>query len=83
MTHALKTDPEYFQAILDGKKTFEVRKKDRPFKTGERLLLQEFDRSEGEYSGRETERWIIYILEGGRFGIDEGYVVMGLKEIEF
>lgn len=41
--HVLKTWPEFFRAIVDGKKTFEVRKNDRGFQTGDVLHLREFD----------------------------------------
>lgn len=33
--------------------------------------------------GDELERTITYILEGGQFGVQEGYVVMGIKEREY
>lgn len=42
MTHHLKTMPEYFQAVIDGKKPFEVRKNDRDFKSGDHCLLEEY-----------------------------------------
>jgi Domain of unknown function (DUF3850) len=83
MTHALKTWPEYFQAVLKGDKTFEVRLFDRPFKVGETLLLQEWDNFNKCYTGDEVEREITYILEGGQFGIEAGYMVMGIKEKEY
>lgn len=79
MTHALKTWPQYWKAIANGTKTFEVRKNDRNFQVGEKLILQEFDPKEG-YSGGEIEREISFILEGGQFGIKKGYCVIGLKE---
>ena len=77
MTHALKTQPQFFSAISSGEKTFEVRKSDRPFQVGETLLLQEWD---GRYTGNEYPVIITYILKGGNFGIDKDYVVMGIKE---
>ena len=83
MTHALKTWPEYFQAVAERGKTFEVRKADRPFKVGETLLLQEWDNVKGEYTGDEISVVITYILRGGQFGIEEGFVLMGIKEKEF
>lgn len=84
MTHALKTWPEYYQAIENGDKTFEVRKFDRPFRIGETLLLQEFDPEKDKYTGKECERVISYILPGtDRFGINPNYCVMGLKEKEY
>lgn len=78
MTHALKTWPQYFQ---DRGKSFEVRKYDRPFKVGETLLLQEWDNETKQYTGDELKVQITYILHGGQFGIEEGYVVMGIKEV--
>lgn len=80
MTHALKTWPRYFEAIVKGDKTFEVRKADRDFKVGETLLLQEFEPADNKYTGEQIEMQITYILEGGNFGIKKGYVVMGVKE---
>lgn len=46
MTHHLKTKPEYFQAVIDGKKTFEIRLNDRDFKQGDSVILE-------EYTGKE------------------------------
>lgn len=40
--HELKTWPQYFHAIKEGIKTFEVRKADRDFNVGDILLLREF-----------------------------------------
>ena len=42
MTHDLKTWPEYFEPILTGRKTFEIRHDDRDFKTGHVLHLREW-----------------------------------------
>ena len=46
MTHHLKIKPEYFQAVIDGKKPFEIRYNDRNFKQGDRVILE-------EYTGKE------------------------------
>lgn len=42
MLHHLKTLPEYFQAVIDGRKPFEVRKDDRGFKPGDKVILEEY-----------------------------------------
>jgi ASC-1-like (ASCH) protein len=81
MTHALKTWPEYFEAIVSGKKNFEVRKTDRDFAVGETLLLQCFDPEEQRYTGQEYKVRVTYILHGGKFGIEKGFCVMGIEEI--
>lgn len=83
MRHELKTWPEYFESILSGDKTFEVRKNDRDFKVGDIISLKEWNPATGIYTGRESQRRISYILTGGQFGIEERYVVMGLSEKPF
>ena len=42
MCHELKCLPIYFEPLKNGLKTFEVRKKDRPFKVGDLLAINEF-----------------------------------------
>lgn len=83
MTHALKTWPEFYKDVDKGSKTFEVRKADRPFKVGEALLLQEWDNVNNCYTGKECLREITYILYGGQFGVQDGFVVMGLKAKDY
>ena len=53
MTHALKTDPGFYKSITEGVKTFDVRRYDRPFKVGDKLLLQEYNQETEKYSGQE------------------------------
>lgn len=78
MIHELKCPTAYFWDIHTGHKNFEVRKDDRGFKVGDALLLQEWFPKNG-YSGRQLHRNIKYILSGGDFGIQNGYVVIGLE----
>jgi hypothetical protein len=42
-THELKIWPVYFDAIERGDKTFDVRKNDRDFQTGDTLVLREYE----------------------------------------
>jgi hypothetical protein len=65
-THELKTIDPYFQALLDGDKTYEFRRKDRPYEVGDRLVLKEYDPITDTYSGREVVRYISRVdsLEG-------------------
>jgi len=81
-THRLKTWPEYFNAVVDGTKTFEVRKNDRNYQIGDMLVLKEFDPQKQTFTLRITYRVICYVLPGGQFGIETGYCVLGLREPE-
>lgn len=85
--HCVKCLPPYFAAIRSGEKTFDVRRDDRGYQRGDFIVLQEFDPSRiqtpmcGRYTGEEERREITWILTGGQFGIEPGYVVLALKEI--
>lgn len=78
MIHELKTWNEYFEEIFMGHKTFEVRKADRPFKKGDILILREWNLKTKQYTGRELARNVSYVLEGGQFGIEKGFMVMAI-----
>lgn len=43
MTHHLKTKPEYFQAVINGTKPFEIRYNDRNFQSGDKVILEEYE----------------------------------------
>lgn len=75
--HELKILPEYFEAIKNGTKTFEIRKNDRGFAIGDILTLKEY--SGEKYTGREINKVIIYILTGRQYGLEKEYVVLGIK----
>lgn len=79
--HKLKTWKEYFVAVFRGDKQFEVRLNDRDFKINDELILEEYDPKNERYTGRILHRRISYVLPGGQFGIEEGYVVLGLLKI--
>jgi hypothetical protein len=74
--HHLKIYPEFFQAILDGKKSFEIRKNDRDYQIGDRLYLFEFDPATGQNTNRLIEREVTYITD---FAQQDGYVVMAIQ----
>jgi hypothetical protein len=75
--HELKTWPVLFDAIINGEKTFEVRKNDRDFRSGDVVLLREFDPSFNGYTGRARYFTIGFVLEKG-FGLEEGYCAFSL-----
>jgi ASC-1-like (ASCH) protein len=61
MRHEKKVWPEYFQAILDGKKNFELRLADRKCEEGDTLVLQERDPTTKNYTGRTIEKEVTYV----------------------
>lgn len=84
--HILKTDSDVFQAMLEGRKTFEIRFNDRDFHEGDTLLLKETKNSGEamkhglplEYTGRELTRRVMYILHGPVYGLADGWVIMSV-----
>ena len=56
-----KVWPEYFQKILGGKKTYELRLADWECNEGDILVLQEWDPETKEYTGREIEKEVTYV----------------------
>ncbi len=89
MHHELKIWTKYFDVVQRGDKPFEIRKADRDFTVGDTLVLHEWEPGtqtlgdslgkQGYYTGRRTEKVVVYILPGGQFGIENGYVAMGIR----
>ena len=79
MTHELKTWPEFFQLIVDGRKNFELRRDDRLFVEGDILRLREWVPRSEEYTGRVHIRKICYVLrDAPTGGLTPGYCILGL-----
>lgn len=80
MIHELKILPQYFRAVLERRKTFEVRKNDRPFAVGDVIFLREFNPlSELGYTGRVWYGNITYILNDPLY-CKKGFVIMSIEE---
>lgn len=78
-THELKILPEYFVEVVRGTKKFEIRRKDRDFRVGDRLILKEYNR--GKYTGREVQRYITYIFKGdGSYGLSEDFCILSISK---
>lgn len=77
MIHRVKIKQEYAEAYYNGLKPWEVRKNDRNYKVGDTIEFQIIE------SGNKYQREIIYIFEGGVYGIQEGYCVMTLSVYEY
>lgn len=82
-THNLKTWPKFFEAVLNGQKTFEFRRDDRLFEVGDVLQLQEWNPENGTFSGRSVLRRVTYLARDvPEFGLQPGFVILSLAEVE-
>ncbi len=79
MLYESKTLPDFYQAIEDETKKFEIREDDRPYKVGDYLHLKEWDPEIG-FTGRQTIRLVTYILAEQPF-VPEGYVCMSIDHL--
>lgn len=52
-SHELKSWPRFFAPIMAGDRRHELRRNDRGYRVGDRLVLREFDESVSTYTGRE------------------------------
>ena len=67
MTIKKKIWPEYFEAVVAGKKKYELRLNDFEVKEGDILLLEEWDPKLKKYTGRSVEKKVTYV---GKFKLD-------------
>jgi hypothetical protein len=88
MRHQLKTDPVVFDDVVEGRKTFEIRKDDRNYQVGDELLLRKT-----EYTGEEMSKgkpleftgdfWTVtvkHILRGPIYGLADGWCIMSIED---
>lgn len=75
--HDLKILPEYFNAVINNTKNFEIRKNDRNYQVGDILVLNEYFPNQG-YSGKKVERIITYITD---FMQQPDYIVMAVRPL--
>lgn len=81
--HELKTWPEFYGHVAIGSKRVEVRRNDRDFAVDDVLHLREYSPSSGLYSGAECYRRVTHIVQGGQFGLAEGFVALSIEPIVF
>lgn len=86
MTHTLKILPEYFNAVLAGRKTFEFRYNDRDFKVGDLVILREVfppdhvvSNLAGTYTGGIIYAGITYILPLNLFIENSKYCIFSIN----
>ncbi len=72
----LKVWPQYFQAIKDGDKRFDVRKgNDRDYQVNDELVLREWNPAESKYTGRQRVEVVSYVMHGAPFLPDDLWVL--------
>lgn len=83
--HNLKTWPAPYSSLVDGTKTFEIRKDDRGYRVGDMLVLMEwippeeiYQDGEGCYTGRVMMRRVTYKTDWEQ---KDGHVVLGISEV--
>ena len=82
MEHSIKIEQAYLRHILEGKKTFEVRKNDRDYQVGDTIYFMPL-KDENHYdvyaNGYKEQLFeITYVHQG--LGLQEGYCVLGIRE---
>lgn len=80
MRHRLKILPQYYRRVQSGEKTFEVRKNDRDFQTGDIVELVYFDPDKGKY---ELSMPVLTFEIGYILKLDEEKVVFSLLKQDF
>lgn len=89
--HELKIKRECFDAILDGKKTFELRKNDRDYQVGD--LIHFVDINGCEFDSIHLFATILfpkrmifeitYVLKDSQeYGLDKDYCIFGIKKLK-
>jgi hypothetical protein len=78
MIHELKTWPEFYDHLVSGRKTFELRRNDRGFRENDTLHLREYDPTTRQYTGREMHRVVTYMLSTN---MHSDFVVMALAPL--
>lgn len=84
MIHTLKIRESFANAIVNGDKTFEVRENDRGFQKGDYVTFNAIGNIDNlnlsiDHMITDKVYEITYVLSG--WGIKEGYVVFGIKDV--
>ena len=84
-THKLKIREDFYKAIMEGKKTFEIRNNDRDFKVWDRVIFHQIRNSFWEIIAEDLiTLWkITYILSPTDFApIPEWYIIFSLEKTQ-
>lgn len=79
--HCIKLYEVYADDVLNGRKTFEVRKNDRDYRKGDKIIFTVVDNmgeNEVPHALTGIEYEITYVIEDV-LGLQEGYAVLGIR----
>lgn len=74
--HQIRLGASFFEEVLSGEKSFELRKNDRGYKKGDILEMMEF--KDGKNTGRIVRVLVMYMLEDFT-GLEDGYCIMATR----
>ena len=85
--HDLKTWPEPFQEVIEGRKRHEIRVDDREFSVGDLLRLREWKPGfcmplDGDYTGREITVRVTYKTPSGQWGLPALLCVLSIVPVD-
>lgn len=82
MTHKIRIEKSYADAVLSGDKTFEVRYDDRGYQKGDVIKFNVIENIGDEINHplNDKEFEITYVLRG--WGLKDGYCAFGIKEVD-
>ena len=75
MIHELKIAPKYFEGVISGRKTFEVRKDDGNYQENDVLILKEYDNN--SFTGNEYAVIVTYVQHDEY--CKDGYCILSFK----
>lgn len=84
--HELKTWPEFYRAIIEGRKRHELRRNDRDIRVGDTLHLREFDPDTQEYTGASCRVRVTYTTAAdspcalSAFGLKPGFCILSISD---
>lgn len=83
MTHIIKILDSYADAIIDGRKNFEVRLNDRGYNAGDYVVFKVIYKDGCIFDSHplNEKRYMITYVHSG-LGLEKDYVVFGIKEQE-
>lgn len=62
-THEVKSWSHFFDAIVAGDKKHDLRKNDRDYNVGDKVVLRRYDNINGIYTGQEATAEVTYITD--------------------